>query len=180
VATLSLSAKDPATAPADAVVIGVFRSPSGPRLAGADALPAALRRTLSGALAGLGVTGAADEVTRVPSGGALAAGVVALTGLGPETAVTAETLRRAAGAATRSLAGTATVALALPTDGPGELAAVAEGALLGAYGFTRYRATSAGDTRPPVQKVLVLTGGHVRAFSGVSLEAQGTVAPGKL
>jgi leucyl aminopeptidase len=157
VATLSLSAKNPAAVRADAVVVGVTSGPSGPRLLGAGALPPALRRSLAGSLASLGVTGTVDEVVRVPSGGALAAGVVVLTGLGPQAGLTRETLRRAAGAATRNLAGTATVALALPAHDMPSLAAVAEGALLGAYDFTRYRTTSTAADRLPVQAVVVLT-----------------------
>jgi leucyl aminopeptidase len=157
VATLSLSAKDPAAVKADAVVVGVASGSSGPRLVGADGLPAALRRSLAGSLAALGVTGKADEVVRMPSGGALAAPVVALTGIGPGGTIAPEALRRAAGAATRSLAGTGTVAFAFPTEDPAALAAVAEGALLGAYDFARYRTVSAGH-RTPVQAVVVLTG----------------------
>ncbi|MEJ2497102.1 MAG: M17 family peptidase N-terminal domain-containing protein, partial [Sulfurovaceae bacterium] len=90
-----------------------------------------LRRDRTASLAGLGVTGRADEVVRVPSGGALAARIVVLTGLGPHGRPDAETLRRAAGATTRALAGTATVAFALPATDLPEVAAVAEGALLG-------------------------------------------------
>jgi leucyl aminopeptidase len=176
VATLTLSAKDPATVKADAVVVWVTAGPAGPRLVGADTLPAALRRSLSGSLTALGVTGKPDEVIRVPSGGALVAGVVVLTGLGTGLgaglgagagagagagggAVPApEILRRAAGAAARSLAGTTTVAFALPVDDAAALTAVAEGALLGAYDFTRYKSTSATPSRRPVQAVVVLTG----------------------
>jgi leucyl aminopeptidase len=157
VATLSLSAKDPATVKADAVVVGVSSSPAGPRLAGSGALPTALRRNLAGSLTPLGVTGRADEVVRVPSAGSLKAGIVVLTGLGESAAPSPETLRRAAGAATRSLAGTATVAFALPADDVPTLAAIAEGALLGAYDFSRYRGTSAAQTKPPVQGVVVLS-----------------------
>ena len=54
-----------------------------------------------------------------------------------------EALRRAAGAAVRALAGLGHVVLALPTDTAGRLAAVAEGALLGAYSYTEYRSRSA-------------------------------------
>jgi leucyl aminopeptidase len=166
VATLTLSAKEPAAVKADAVVVGVTSGAAGPRLVG-DVLPAALRRSLTGSLAALGVTGKADEVTRVPSGGALAAPVVVLTGLGPDAAP--EALRRAAGAATRNLAGTGTVAFALPSDDAATLTAVAEGALLGAYDFTRYRTSSAKDSRSPVQAVVVLTGqaraGQARAVA---------------
>ena len=168
-ATLTLSAKDPAAVKADAVVVGVTSGPSGPRLVGADGLPVALRRSLGGSLVALGVTGAPDQVVRVPSGGALAAPVVALTGLGPDAVPAPEALRRAAGAAARNLAGTATVAFALPAQGPAELAAVAEGALLGAYDFTRYRSTPVAAAQRAVRAVIVLTGqsrgGQARALA---------------
>ncbi len=160
--TLTLSAKEPAAAKADALIVGVVRGPSGPRLYGADRLPAPLRRSLTAALPGLGVTGAADELVRIPAGTGVAAPVLVLTGLGPAPAgrapVGAETLRRAAGAAARSLAGTAAIALALPAEDLGAIAAVAEGALFGAYTFTRYRTGDGAGTKPPVQAIQVLTG----------------------
>ncbi len=135
-ATLTLSAKDVAAVRCDAVVVAVAKGPTGPRLVGAEALPATLRAGLSRGLEALGVTGAADTVHRLPSGGALAAGVVVLTGLGAVPArgarFDAETLRRAPGAAVRGLAGLRTVALALPGEDEADLAAVCDGGLLGA------------------------------------------------
>ena len=82
--TLTLSAQDPASVAADAVVVGVVPGPAeaGPRLVGAEALPDALRATLHGSLEALGVTGAADTVHRIPTAGALQAPVLVLTGLG--------------------------------------------------------------------------------------------------
>jgi len=162
VASLTLSSKDPATVKADVVVVAVASGASptaGPRLLAADGLPAELRRSLTGSLRPLGVTGAAEAVLRVPTAGALGAPVVALVGVGaaPGGAVAHETLRRAAGAAARSLAGTGTVAFALPTPDAASVAAVAEGALLGAYVFDRYRVSSAAKDRTPVKAVVVLT-----------------------
>src|SRR5690606_35858004 len=58
----------------------------------------------------------------------------------------------AAGAAVRSLAGTADAVLALPTSSAEEVGAVAEGALLGAYRFDRYRRT---DPAPVARLELV-------------------------
>jgi len=169
VATLTLSSKDVATVKCDAVVVAVAKGASGPRLVGAEVLPAAFRASLSRSLDALGVTGASDRVVRLPSAGALAAGVVALTGVGPlpkkGSPIHPETLRRAAGAAVRELAGLSTVALALPADDDGALAAVCEGALLGAYAFDRYRSASAADAKAPVGEVLVLTG-KARAGAG--------------
>ena len=66
-------------------------------------------------------------------------------------------LRRATGAAARALAGTAKVGLALPAETPEEVAAVSEGALLGAYAFRSYRVTSTERNRPPVEAFTLVT-----------------------
>jgi leucyl aminopeptidase len=161
VATLTLSAKSPATVRADAVVVAVAARRSGPHLLGAETLPDTLRATLTAMLGPLGVTGASDSVHRMPATGALAAPVVVLAGVGDlparGQAVPAEALRRAAGAATRSLSGTSTVAFAFPTNDADTVAAVAEGALLGAYAFDRYRVASAKPTTAPVRTIVVVT-----------------------
>ncbi len=126
------------------------------------ALPRGLRNTLAGSLAALGVTGEADQVVRIPAGKDVGATTIALTGLGPaltarRAAYPAETLRRAAGAASRSLAGTGSAAFALPARDVEHVAAVGEGALLGAYSFTRHRGRTAGDVKTPLTDVTVLT-----------------------
>jgi leucyl aminopeptidase len=163
VTSLRISDKSPADIKADALVIGIASGADGPVLAsgkGAPDLPRALRASLGGALVGLGVTGKADQVVRIPSGGAVAAPVLVLTGLGPVATgrggYDAEVLRRAAGAATRSLNGTASVAIGLPTSDAAAAGAIAEGALMGAYGFTRHRNRTAKDSKPPVSSVTVL------------------------
>jgi leucyl aminopeptidase len=88
---------------------------------------------------------------------------VVAVGLGAEDKVTPETLRRAAGAAVRALAGTNRVALALPLsstdrnsagDSAG-LRAASEGALLGAYDFVQYKSSLDGR-RPPVRAISVV------------------------
>lgn len=160
--TLTLTTRTPDVVKADALVVAVATTPRGPALLG-DALPAPLHRSLTGALGALGVTGAADEVVRVPSGGAVAAPVVVLTGVGraPSGTPDGEALRRAAGAATRTLAGTRSAVLALPVADLTALAAVAEGALLGAYAYTRYRtartagAGAAADVKQALAAVTV-------------------------
>ncbi|NLT56060.1 MAG: leucyl aminopeptidase [Actinomycetales bacterium] len=172
--TLALSPADTASVEADALVVGVIATPTGPRLLDAG-LPAALRELLGGALDDLGVSGTADEVVRVPTAGTVPARVVVLTGVGrPDPGdggdVAAEAVRRAVGAAVRSLAGTGSAAIALPADGVALLTAVIEGAALGAYSFRRYRSAlpsshpapatgTPGDllARPPVSAVTVLT-----------------------
>ncbi len=157
-AQLTLTSSDPALLTADALVVGTASTSGGPVLVGADALPADLRSQLTTSAVALGLTGAADEVRRVPTGGTIAAPVLVLTGLGDAAAsYGAETLRRAAGAATRELTGTATVALALPADDVESLAAVAEGALLGAYAFLRYRGEDATRKGAAVSAVEIVS-----------------------
>jgi leucyl aminopeptidase len=103
--------------------------------------------------AALGVTGAAGDVARLPGAGVAAASLV-LVGVGGT--VDADALRGAAATAVRRLAGTAHVALALPVaDGAG-LAAVLEGAALGAYAYTAYRDRTLAAQKAPVARVTVL------------------------
>jgi len=161
--TLLTSQSAPAETDADALVIGVFQGPDGPALTQS---PEGL--DLSAALAALGATGKAEEITKVPAAGHLAAPVVAAAGLGAAPAASTtggegpsadrqaylERLRRAAGAAVRDLtSGRARrVALALPADEPDEAEAVALGALLGGYAFRKYRTTA--NTPADVEIVL--------------------------
>lgn len=145
---LSLTSTAPARLSVDALVVGVTAAGGTPRLLG-DALPAGLAALATSSA--LGITGEADQVVRVPTGGAIAADVLAVVGVGdPEDP---ESLRRAAGAATRQLAGLASVGVALPVRDTAALAAVAEGALLGAYAYARYHAPARG----PVTTVTVVT-----------------------
>ena len=159
---LTLTSADPARLTTDAVVVAIARTPDGPVLVAGDELPTALRTALSEVLASgaatLGITGAADEVRKVPSAGSVAAPVIVLTGLGDVDDTWApESLRRAAGAATRELGGAGSVALALPSADLVQLAAVIEGALLGAYAYTRYRATDAAAKVVAVAQIEVVT-----------------------
>jgi leucyl aminopeptidase len=154
VATLALTDTPAESLNTDAVVVGLHTGPDGPVLAaGAEGIDAALGGRLAETLALLGAEGGAAEVTKLATLGATTAPVVVGVGLGPADTLTPETLRRAAGAAIRALAGTARVAVALPADDTGALRAVAEGALLGAYDFSRYKSSPNG--RAPVSAVTV-------------------------
>jgi leucyl aminopeptidase len=143
VQTTQASARDAQT---DAVIIGVTEGDTGPGLAaGAQDVDAALGGQLASTLAVLGATGVQDEVTKIASGGALAAPLIVAVGLGPDP--DPEALRRGAGAAVRSLAGkAATITIALPAGDAAQAEAVVLGALLGRYAFTRYRASEQGRT----------------------------------
>jgi leucyl aminopeptidase len=84
---------------------------------------------------------------------------VVVTGLGERSRrYDTETLRRAAGAATRALLGTDRVVLALPAGTGEEVEAVALGALLGAYTFNRFRTRSADRGRDGVRGLVLACG----------------------
>jgi len=170
VATLTFTTKEPANVTGEALVLGLAAGADRPQLLGAAALPAPVRRALTETVALVGATGAADTVHRVPAVPGVAARSVALTGVGEVTGgPSPEALRRAAGAAVRELAGLARVAVALPAADAASLAAVAEGALLGAYAFTRYRTTP-----PPARSAS--SGAPVSAVVVASPIASGAVA----
>ena len=154
--SLTLTSQDLARLDVDVVVVAVSPSPSGVTVVDGGHLPPALRDQIVAGARGLGITGEVDVVHRVPTAGALAAPVLALVGLGeqPRT-LPLEALRRAAGAATRQLTGARSVALALPADDVAQVAAVAEGGLLGAYAFSRYR--DLPEAGRPAQTLQVVT-----------------------
>jgi leucyl aminopeptidase len=150
----TVSLLDPAAPlPADVVVVGVLpaRGAGGIRLAaGAKAVDAALGRRLVAALKAIGATGRPDEVLKIPTFGLAPFPLVVATGLGAD--LTAAQLRRSVGAALRALTDQSRVHIAI--DGP--LGAIAEGALLGSYTFTRYKSgASSGAPKRVLAKVTV-------------------------
>ncbi|MEU1944942.1 M17 family peptidase N-terminal domain-containing protein, partial [Streptomyces sp. NPDC020125] len=104
---LTLSTSSAAALRADAVVVGVAKGAKGPVVAtGAEAVDKAFGGKLADVLETLGATGADGEVTKLPAASGLKAPVVLAVGLGDVPAkddgYDAETLRRAAGAASRA------------------------------------------------------------------------------
>ncbi|GGO92976.1 putative cytosol aminopeptidase [Nocardioides phosphati] len=155
--TYILRSASPAKTKADAVVVGVVKSAKGPVLAaGGEDVAAAYGRKLAPLLATLGVTGKAGETAKVPTAGTLGTPLLVLVGLGAEEALTPDAVRRAAGAAARSVPNAATVALALPATEPALVAAVTEGHVLGGYTFDRYRKDSKAEAKD-APEVIVLT-----------------------
>ncbi|HET6532519.1 MAG TPA: leucyl aminopeptidase [Actinoplanes sp.] len=164
--SLSLVDTDPAELAVDAIVIGLHSQPDsdGDLLpaAGAESIAAAFDGRLTATLALLGATGSPGEVTKLATLGTVSAPLVLAVGLGDEpagSAPTADTLRRGTGAAVRALAGSGTVALALPlpddADAPGVLRAILEGALLGSYRFAGYKTKPQPGRRDPVPAIQV-------------------------
>ena len=171
-ASLRLVDTDPAELDANAVVIGVYSFVASPGdrpngeepnplllASGAESIAVAFDGKLTDTLLLLGATGGVGEVTKVATLGTITAPLVVAVGLGPEPTgalPVTETLRRATAAATRALAGSGTIALALPVgdDTEGDtgdaLRGIVEGALLGGYRFTGYKSKPTPANRKPV------------------------------
>ena len=167
--TLSITDTSPHLIDADALVIAVCSGADGPQPApGTKDIDDALGGTLASMLAALGATGEAGEVTKIATGGRLAAPLIVAVGIGADggdAPIEPEVLRRAAGAAVRAVgsprgsgqAQQRRIAIALPARGQAEAEAVALGALLGSYTFRRYR------SEPAAQVTLTLLAGGSHA-----------------
>ncbi len=166
--TYTLRAASPAKTRADAVVVGVVPGKRGPVLAsGGEDVAAAYGRKLRPLLSHLGVTGKAGEVAKLPTQGALGAGLVVFVGLGQAAAVDGVAVRRGAGAAARAVTNAASVALALPADSPELIRAVTEGWLLGSYTFLTYKHDTASEASSP---------GTVSVLSPIARQAEASAA----
>ncbi|SFQ37424.1 leucyl aminopeptidase [Amycolatopsis arida] len=159
---------------ADAIVIGTVQGADGLELApGAEAVAAALGGDLVDVLGALGATGKAEEVVKLPTLGRLPAAVVLAAGLGKpaEGGITAEQVRRAAGATGRALVGTKR---ALTTLSAINLQAAVEGTVLGGYAFTGYK-SEPGDAPVATLDVASPDGGAAREHKA-TLKAAGAIA----
>ena len=140
---------------AAALVVGVQSAKPAPGfVAGAELADELLDGHLRSALSAARATGRAEEVTKIPTLGRGSVDLVVVVGLGDANdGLGVETIRRAAGAAVRALAGVADIAVAIGApDDTAVLAAVAEGAALGAYAFHDYKT---GEVTAPVRRVRV-------------------------
>lgn len=151
VASLSTSSQSPLEIEADVLVVGVLKTEEGPQLLSDD--PALEELKLG--LEAIGITGAQDEVRRIP-GHYGATESLALVGLGGGEVTTAD-LRYAAGSAARQLRGIESLVFALPTTSEADVLAVLEGAAIGAYAYTDYRSASLESTKLPASTIIVAT-----------------------
>ena len=101
----------------------------------------------------MGATGAADEVIKTPGA---TIRMMVFTGLGKKSNnYSPEVLRRAAGAASRALAGTSAATFALSSNTIESVAAVAEGAALGSYLFNEFLGKSKADQKPALKTITI-------------------------
>lgn len=115
---------------ADALVVGVFKSAA----EDGQVSVTGSRPDIAAAAEAAGATGKVGEVVKFAAPDGLSVARVVAVGVGPEPEVTAERVRRAAGAASRATKGEIASLL-----GGLNLRAAAEGHLLGAYRFTGYK-----------------------------------------
>ncbi|MGI8798018.1 MAG: leucyl aminopeptidase [Pseudonocardia sp.] len=154
---LNLVEGSAATTQADALIVGVLQGEDGPELAAHNEdVDAAFDGGLTELLRLAGASGKADEVVKLPTRGSLAAPVVVAVGLGKadgDSDPDAEQVRRGSGAVARALTGTGH---AVSTLSRLDLAAAAEGSMLGAYQFAEYKTN--GNSKEPVGRVGLLAG----------------------
>jgi leucyl aminopeptidase len=110
-------------------------------------------KALIATLNDMGATGKSDEVIRIPG---TSTRLLVFTGLGKaQSSYSDETLRRAAGAAARSLAGNSSATFALPAHTPAAVKAVAEGAGLGSYLFDQFRGSTKTAQKSPLATITI-------------------------
>jgi len=155
VTTYSLRKGTPDKTRCDVVVIGVVKTAKGLRAAaGGEDVASAYGRKFAPLLSAVGFSGKVGEVIKVPTAGTIKSPLLLVVGLGDEDRLETETVRRAAGAAARSISNAASVALALPAVDTAHVRAVADGFLLGSYSFTDYKT---GDSAERPAEVVLLT-----------------------
>ncbi|PPF85175.1 leucyl aminopeptidase [Subtercola sp. Z020] len=167
--SISVSPQPAAEIDADALVLAAASVDDRVVILGDDAVPHEARSALEAQFEGLGFGGKKDEVQRIGSVAGIHSPIVIVVGLGQQEA-TPDALRYAAGAATRRARGFETVALGLPVTSAADARAVLEGAAMGAYDYTEYRASSL-EGRPVAASSLVLGASGTASVSTDDLEA---------
>jgi leucyl aminopeptidase len=150
VPTLSVSSQSAPDLGVDVLVLGVQKTDAGPKLLADDKLFASLAESLTS----IGISGAQDEVRRLPAIAGVAARSLALVGVG--SAIGTNELRYAAGSAARQIRGVTSLGILLPAGNPDDLLAVLEGAAIGAYAYLAFRSQGAEPTKTPATEIVVL------------------------
>ncbi|MBB4855659.1 leucyl aminopeptidase [Mycobacteroides chelonae] len=136
---------------------GENESDKGPKVVDAQLLDKTAVKCIEAALKTVGATGSAEQLTRVVADGLPVASVLAV-GLGK--AEGPETIRRAAGAAARSLDNVETLVTTLSER---DVDATVQGLVLGGYRFAEFRSAKTAPKDAGLQKVTLLVGDKGRA-----------------
>jgi leucyl aminopeptidase len=151
VAELHTSTASALTITANVLVLGVHSTDKGPLLLSDAPEFADLRESLNS----IGVTGAQDEVRRVPLSPGFSESI-ALVGLG-NAAISTDSLRYAAGSVARQLRGAPSILIALPVTSEEDAIAILEGAAIGAYEFAEFRSGPEDSQKAPATSITVVT-----------------------
>ncbi|WP_285043309.1 leucyl aminopeptidase [Plantibacter sp. LMC-P-059a] len=130
------------------LVLAVRQGQDGPELLAPEPYTA-----LTAELPAFGISGAEDQVRRLPDRFGTATGLV-LMGVGADTDPAA--FRRAAGAVTRGLDGHTSITFALTEETAEAAEAVLEGAAIGSYRYTASRGTGTPSAPGPLERVTVV------------------------
>jgi leucyl aminopeptidase len=149
VPSLSVSSQSATDLDVDVLVLGVQKTDGGPKLLS----DVAAFWPLIESLASIGITGAADELRRLPAVGGVAARSIALVGIG--SSIGTNDLRYAAGSAARQIRGVTSLGFALPTETRDDLLAILEGAAIGAYSYLVYRTPGKEPPKTPATEIVV-------------------------
>lgn len=167
---LKLEKKAPKNA--QALLIAAFKGEEGIELPGTSLLkPAALREAYESLIA-VGATGKANEVTRIPAPKKAEVDSIIAVGLGDAEDLDAETLRRAAGSAARSISKVEEVATSLGDFG---IAPTVEGLTLGGYKFKGLRSKSGKDSEKPAAFTVVAEKSAREEFEAAKITAESVV-----
>ncbi len=152
--TVTVSSSLPARGLSEAVlVVGVVTGDDGPVVAPAQThVSAAATAAIESGLKALGGTGGEGQLHRLVIAELPVASVLTV-GLGEPRDWPADTIRRAAGAAARSLDKVSTVVAALAAV---DLEATVEGLILGAYRFTEFRSDKTAPKDKGLGKIIAL------------------------
>ncbi len=160
----------------DLVVIGVATG-KGKALVpapGGEPVGDAYGRGFGPLLASLGFSGGFGETARVPTNGQLNAGQLLVVGMGPQDALTAEKVRRAAGIAARNIGNAASVTVALPAADGAHVRAVVDGLAAGLYRFDAFKSSP----RPSrLAEVVILSDVARRNDAATALHEATVLAP---
>jgi leucyl aminopeptidase len=150
VPSLSVSSQPAADLDVDVLVVAVQKTDNGPKLL-SDLTEFG---PLVESLGSIGITGASDEVRRLPAVDGVAARSIALVGIG--ASIGANDLRYAAGSAARQIRGVASLGFALPAETQDDLLAILEGAAIGSYSYLVYRTPGKEPAKTPATEIVVL------------------------
>lgn len=155
-----LAAVEPQSSGFDALIVGISTSKRESKLdiAASTGLGHSERKRILAGLLQVGAKPKAGALTKLPGVTGIEAPLLICVVIGAtEEESTLEQLRQAAGAGTLAADGVAKIAVVMPGNSPADVAAAAQGALLGAYRFESFRGVGTKKPAKAPTSITVLT-----------------------